>query len=262
MNTMNNQTEETVIIFDPAFYIPQLDRTRRIWLCLPLGYNESEQRYPVIYMHDGQNLFDNNTAAGQEWYLDETLAAIGGECIIVGIESGAEKRATEYNFRDSEEFGEGEGRKYLEFITQTLKPVIDEKLRTLPDRDHTFIAGSSLGGLISFYGAMYFPETFGGAGIFSPSFWLVPDITEEMKSVAAQNIQFPQHFYFYGALQEDEKMLKYIEEIAALLSQYPNYKIFLDLHEFGEHSEGYWGQRFSDYYHWIAVNWKSQEVMG
>jgi predicted alpha/beta superfamily hydrolase len=208
---------------------------------LPTDYQDINKSYPVIYMHDGQNLFDSSTAAGQEWYLDETLSMLHGECIVVGIDSGEEKRATEYNFRDSIEFGEGEGRKYIEFIAQTLKPFIDERFRTLPDREHTFIAGSSLGGLISFYGAMYFPEVFGGAGIFSPSFWLVPDIVEEMKVVIEKGSGLRQHFYFYGAQQEDEKMLNYINDVAALMSQYPQYKIYLDLHELGEHSEGYWG---------------------
>lgn len=257
---MSSETEKTVAVLADDIYMPQLDRTRRIWVCFPDDYRETEKRYPVIYMHDGQNLFDNETAAGQEWYLDETMVAIGGQCIIVGIESGAEKRVTEYNFRDSEEFGAGEGRRYIEFITQTLKPLVDEKLRTLSDRQHTFIAGSSLGGLISFYGAMYFADVFGGAGIFSPSFWLVPDITAEMKLLAEQNINYPQHFYFYGARQEDEKMLRYIEEVAAMLASYPHYKILLDLHEQGEHSEGYWGERFSDFYEWIAMNWNAADL--
>src|SRR5215217_4336164 len=153
---MNEQSEPAVEIIDSEFYMPQLDRTRRIWAYLPEGYYSSEDRYPVIYMHDGQNLFENATAAEEEWYLDENMTAIHAQCIIIGIDNGEEKRATEYNFRDNEKFGCGEGRKYIEFIVETLKPVIDEKLRTLTDREHTHIAGSSLGGLISFYGAMYF----------------------------------------------------------------------------------------------------------
>ncbi|MEO6167075.1 MAG: alpha/beta hydrolase-fold protein [Chitinophagales bacterium] len=254
---MSEQHEVRVELFDASFYIPQLDRSRRIWVCLPEDYSASERKYPVIYMHDGQNLFDNATAAGQEWSLDETLADIHGQCIIIGIDNGEEKRSTEYNFRDSEEFGAGEGRKYIEFIALTLKPVVDERLRTLPDREHTFIAGSSLGGLISFYGAIYFADTFGGAGIFSPSFWLVPDIVAEIRPVIEKNAGYQQHFYFYGARQEDEKLLSFIEEIAAFLAQYPQYRVFLDLHEEGEHSEGYWGLRFADYYRWLEINWNS-----
>ena len=252
---MLKQQESTVEILDPAFYMPQLDRTRRIWVFLPDGYHSTDKRYPVIYMHDGQNLFDNATAAGEEWHVDEMMTAYKGQCIIVGIDNGEDKRMTEYNFKDSEKFGAGEGRKYIEFIIQTLKPVIDEKYRTLADRKYTLMAGSSLGGLISFYGAMYFPEAFGGAGIFSPSFQLVPDVVEEMKLIAEQNVIYPQHFYFYGAKQEDEKMVSSIEEVTAMLAQYPNYKIYLDLHFEGEHKEAYWGERFVEFYKWIEENW-------
>ena len=252
---MSEQDIPRVVVPDEAFYMPQLDRTRRIWTYLPEGYHSGENRYPVIYMQDGQNLFDNATAANEEWYLGETLAAMKAQCIIIGIDNGGDKRPTEYNFHDSMKFGQGEGRKYVEFIVQTLKPVIDEKFRTLPDRTHTLIAGSSLGGLISFYAAMYFPETFGGAGIFSPSFWLVPDILNEMLPIAAQNINLPQFYYFYGAEQESKKMLSSINEIATLLSKYPEYKIFLDLYKEGEHKEIYWGQRFTNFYKWMEANW-------
>lgn len=252
---MDEQQESTVAVFDAAFYMPQLDRTRKVWIYLPVDYQTEEKRYPVIYMHDGQNLFDNATAAEEEWYLDEALTSIKAQCIIVGIDNGGDKRSTEYNFRDSGEFGAGEGKKYIEFIIQTLKPAIDEQFRTLPDRDHTLIAGSSLGGLISFYGAMYFPEIFGGAGIFSPSFWLVEDIVEEMKSLAEQNTNYHQNYYFYGALQEDEKMMNFIVAVSDLLSNYSQYKIYLDLHEEGEHKEIYWGQRFLDFYKWSEESW-------
>lgn len=244
----------SVLVLDESFYIPQLDRYRRVWIYLPEGYTTSEIRYPVFYMHDGQNLFDNDTALAEEWYLDEILTVMNAQCIIVGIDNGEEKRLTEYNVRDHTEHGDGEGKKYLDFIVQTLKPFIDEKYRTLPDREHTFIAGSSMGGLITFYGAMYFPETFGGAGIFSPAFWLVPDLLDEMKLVAGQHPEYPQHLYFYGAKQEDEKMLELIRQITELLAQYPHYKIYLDLHEEGEHNEVYWGARFGEYYLWSQVN--------
>src|SRR5687768_5349467 len=84
---------ENVYIFDEAFYMPQLDRSRRIWLYLPPEYSSSHKHYPVLYMHDGQNLFDANTAfGGEEWGIDETLNAIKNKCIIVGIDNGAAKR--------------------------------------------------------------------------------------------------------------------------------------------------------------------------
>jgi len=170
---------ENVHVIDEAFYIPQLDRTRRIWLYRPGDYDQSGKHYPVVYMHDGQNLFDQAIAFGEEWGVDETLNSMLADCIIVGIDN-SDNRMTEYNFRDNEEFGKGQGREYIDFIANTLKPRIDETFRTLPGREHTLLAGSSMGGLVSLYGALYFAETFDGAGVFSPSLWLVPDAKEEL----------------------------------------------------------------------------------
>src|SRR5688572_7394439 len=180
MSTLNAGTlAENAYILDEAFYMPQLQRSRRIWLYLPPEYSASGKSYPVIYMHDGQNLFDATTAfGGAEWGIDETLNTVKNKCIIVGIDNGGAKRINEYNFYDNEQHGAGEGRAYVSFIVDTLKPYIDKTYRTLADRDHTFTAGSSLGGLISFYAAMWYPQVFGGGGIFSPAFWIVPHIEE------------------------------------------------------------------------------------
>ena len=79
--------QHNVFVIDEAFYMPQLNRIRRIWIYLPQGYNDSDKRYPVIYMHDGQNLFDESTAIGQEWQIDETLNTMLAETIIVGIDN-------------------------------------------------------------------------------------------------------------------------------------------------------------------------------
>jgi len=176
-------SQHNVFVIDEAFYIPQLNRVRRIWIYIPEGYDDSDKRYPVIYMHDGQNLFDESTAIGQEWQIDETLNSMLAETIIVGIDN-SEHRMNEYNFNHHEEYGPGEGKQYMEFIVHTLKPFIDENLRTMPQREYTQLAGSSMGGLISFYGSIYYAETFGGAGIFSPALWLVEDVMHELKEVA------------------------------------------------------------------------------
>ena len=95
-----------VEVIDECFYMPQLDRNRRIWVYKPGHYFRSEKRYPVIYMHDGQNLFDEAVAFGEEWGIDETLNTLLAECIIVAIDN-SENRMTEYNFHDHEEFGKG-----------------------------------------------------------------------------------------------------------------------------------------------------------
>lgn len=158
----------------PDVWSPQLDNHRDILVWLPPSYGSSDRRYPVIYMHDGQNLFDRGTGyAGQEWEVDETMLALsaeGIEAIIVGVPHMNAQRIQEYNpfpaFRD------GHGIQYLQFLTQTLKPIIDPDFRTLSDREHTGLLGSSMGGLISLYGFFHFPQFFGFAGVMSPALWI------------------------------------------------------------------------------------------
>lgn len=241
-----------VDVIDECFHIPQLDRSRRIWLYRPPDYYHTEKDYTVIYMHDGQNLFDEATAFGQEWGVDKTLNGMWAECLIVGIDN-CEHRMKEYNFHDHEEHGEGEGRKYMDFIVNTLKPFIDKNFRTKKEREHTHLAGSSMGGLVSLYGALHFPETFGGAGIFSPSLWLTPNAAEELKPLAEQNTRYPQRLYFYGGSQEGSNMVEYIMSVAGMLQQFPNYQVHVEVNPEGDHSEWHWRNKFPDYYTWLAT---------
>jgi predicted alpha/beta superfamily hydrolase len=148
---------------------PQLDNRRNVYVWLPASYARDDWRYPVIYMHDGQNLFDRATSfAGVEWQVDDTLSALGHEgieAIIVGMPHSGERRMREYSpFAD--------GPHYLAWIVETVKPLIDRDFRTLPERAHTGMMGSSLGGLISLYAFFHRPETFGFVGAFSPSLWV------------------------------------------------------------------------------------------
>lgn len=109
---------KNVRVLDTAFFMPQLNRSRRIWVYLPPGYDAGKRKYPVLYMHDGQNLFDNFTSGFGEWGVDEWLDSLGllgkQECIVVGIDNGS-KRLNEYNPFYNNEYGEGEGDRYLIF---------------------------------------------------------------------------------------------------------------------------------------------------
>src|SRR5258705_4692112 len=90
---------KNVRIIDTAFFIPQLNRTRRVWVYLPMSYNNSSKKYPVLYMHDGQNVFDDATSFLGEWGVDEAMDTLGlktKECIVVGIDNGGDKRLNEY----------------------------------------------------------------------------------------------------------------------------------------------------------------------
>jgi len=157
-----------------AFHAPQLNNDRTLIVYLPPGYDEhADERYPVLYMHDGNNIFDAATSFAGEWNADETAQRLidAGKLpklIIVGIYNTPERIAEYTPFRDTEHGG-GKGDAYLAFVVETVKPFIDKTYRTQPDRAHTGIAGSSLGGLISLYAACKYPDVFGCAGVISPA---------------------------------------------------------------------------------------------
>ncbi|MCP4361533.1 MAG: alpha/beta hydrolase [Chloroflexi bacterium] len=153
----------------------QLQNRRDILVYLPPSYDTSQKRYPVLYMHDGYNLFDEATSYVGEWQVDETMERLSAqkqlEAIVVGIPSMGMQRIDEYSPFKDEQYGGGRGDDYLAFIVYTLKPLIDAGFRTLPDKQNTGILGSSMGGLISLYAFFAFPATFGFTGVMSPSLW-------------------------------------------------------------------------------------------
>lgn len=156
------------------FYSPQLENSRDLLVWLPPSYDASDKRYPVIYMHDGHNLFDKYVSYAGEWQVDESMTALaeeGHEAIIVGIPNVGEERMNEYSPFTDERLGGGKGDQYMDFLIHTVKAVIDLNFRTLPDRENTGIAGSSMGGLISLYGFFHHPNVFSMVGVFSPAFW-------------------------------------------------------------------------------------------
>lgn len=245
-------TSPNVHIIDKAFYIPQLDRYRRIWLYLPDDYDLSDEEYPVIYMHDGQNLFEDWSAFSDEWCVDETLDELQAKCMVVGIDNGGGTRVNEYNIYDHPEFGKGEGRKYLDFLAHTLKPYIDTNYRTREGRADTWTIGSSMGGLISLYAALYYPEVFGGAGIFSPSVQLNDNIVEEVKR-NFQKQRPPQRLYMYAGIKESEEMAAKIRAIEDYLAQCGNCEVYAAINEEGEHTEENWRHEFKRFYSWMAA---------
>lgn len=159
------------IVVWPQFYSPQFDNERGILVWLPPDYATSDRRYPVIYVHDAQNIYADALSFVGEWGFDETmteLAAEGLPAIIVGVENTGEGRNTEYSPFPWQR-GPGLANDYLAFLTETLKPVIDTDFRTRTDPPNTGILGSSLGGLVSLYG-VFKSAAFGLAGCFSPFF--------------------------------------------------------------------------------------------
>jgi predicted alpha/beta superfamily hydrolase len=249
---MTTTATRNVIILDENFSLPNLGRRRRIWIYLPEGYTHTHERYPVIYMHDGQNLFDENNAFGNEWKIDETLDADHGKVIIVGIDNGETHRMAEYMLYDHPEHGAAEGSLYLKDIAEAVKPHIDAMFRTMPQREHTTIAGSSMGGLISFYAGLYFPHVFGNVGIFSPALWIdAPRIFKEALEIG-QRTNLPQRWYFYAGAQESESM---VAELAAMVHIFRDVALFdvtYQIDSDGIHDEQLWQRYFPFFYKWLV----------
>ncbi|MBK9713634.1 MAG: alpha/beta hydrolase [Kouleothrix sp.] len=179
----NQRSAHTVVgdlLLLEGLYSPQLNNRRRLFVLLPPSYAaDAERRYPVVYMHDGQNLFDHWISYAGEWQVDETMAALaveGIEAIVVGIQNMGPRRIDEYSpFRDRRLRKGGRGDWYVTFVADTVKPLIDHDFRTRPEREHTTILGSSMGGLISLYAFFRRPEVFGLAGAMSPSLWFAQE---------------------------------------------------------------------------------------
>jgi predicted alpha/beta superfamily hydrolase len=248
-----NTATAQVQVIDSAFVIPQLNRKRRIWAYVPKSYATGTKRYPVIYMQDGQNLFNEQTATFGEWGVDETIDSlskkIGKEAIVIGIDHGGEKRLNEYNPFDSKQYGKGEGREYTDFLALTLKPYIDKKFRTLKDSSHTFVAGSSMGALISMYAVVRYPNVFGGAGIFSPAFWIAPAIYDTVVS-ASWGRAF-KRFYFYAGGKESGVMIPDMDKMINVVEKKGNYETRRFVNPIAQHNEAAWRKEFGDFYNFI-----------
>lgn len=251
-----NTASANVHLLDSAFFIPQLNRYRRIWIYLPASYQkEKNKSYAVLYMHDGQNLFNQQTAGfGMEWGIDEcldTLAAqLHKECIVVGINNGGDKRMNEYNPYDNDKYGKGEGKQYIDFIANTLKPFIDKNYRTLKDANHTFIAGSSMGGLISMYALVEYPNVFGGAGVFSPAFWISPQLYNDVTNAKWQKSL---QIYFYAGEKESNRMVLDMQRMYNIIKQKNCCRIDDITFPLGQHNEKYWRDEFDDFYRWLNL---------
>ncbi len=243
-----------VKIMDTAFLIPQLNCTRRIWIYLPPDYKSTKKRYPVLYMHDGQNLFDEATSYSGEWgvdkYLDLIFSLQKKEVIVVGIDNGLFKRMNEYNPWAFQQFGKGEGDKYVEFLVKTLKSYIDSHYRTLRDKKNTFIAGSSMGGLISLYAVIKYPTIYGGAGIFSPAFWTASGIDSAVISNAKR---MHSRLFFYAGGKEGDSMLPDMKRIEKELKVNSSSPIDEIIDADAKHNEAAWRKYFPYFYKWTIL---------
>jgi predicted alpha/beta superfamily hydrolase len=229
-----------------TLHSPELHNTREILVYLPPSYAHGDRRYPVIYMHDGQNLFDPATSFSGEWEVDQTLeeaAQTGLETIVVGVPNAGKERQNEYSpFRDAKNGG-GKGDAYLAFITQTLKPIIDADFRTRPGRAHTGIAGSSMGGLISLYAFFHDPQVFGFCGVMSPALWFA---NGEIFEYVEKADFVPGRIYIDCGTSEGRSEVSDVRRLCGILKA-KGYRPDLDLQcvveKGAEHTEAAWARR-------------------
>lgn len=241
-------------IIEEDFDMPSGVQTRRIAALLPHNYYETERRYPVLYLQDGQNLFDDYAPYGN-WAVDKRLAQLQqdgcGDVIVIAIDHAMDKRIVEFTpSTTTSRFGKGQGRAYVRFLAERLKPHVDQTYRTLPDCEHTGIGGSSMGGLISIYAGMMYPNIYGRLMIFSPSLWMTPNIPFQLLNM---HQSFTGRVYLYGGTKESKTMIPNLERLKkALLGQAdarkPEFHLSIDPE--GEHNEARWGEEFP-----VALSW-------
>ena len=246
-------------VIHEAFEIPQLIRTRRISALLPWDYEQSGKRYPVLYLQDGQNLFEDHAPFGT-WGVDKKLAALAEtgdhEVIIIAIDHAEKDRIREYTPSIQTKLGKGDGRKYVRFLAETLKPYIDRHFRTLPDRMNTGIGGSSMGGLITMYAGLRYPEVFSKLMVFSPSLWVSPGIRFKFMNFIEPH---GMDIYVYGGEKEGSDMVQHIDNLRETLEMRglghkARINIHVEIDPEGRHQEASWGREFPKAMRWLYSN--------
>ena len=248
-----------VEIISEKFFIPQLNRTRKIWALLPYNYHKTDKTYPVLYLQDAQNLFNEGSAFGN-WEIDKKMSILAeygrGDVIIIAIENGSEHRIKEYILDNDSITKNAEGKKYIRFLADTLKPYVDSVYRTKPEREFTGIGGSSLGGLISIYSGFLYPEVYSKLLIFSPSLWVNPE-----NNFPQMNFKNPYEIkvYMYGGEMEGSQMTERIALFEKTLESWENshsiqFEFKISINDEGKHQEFYWSQEFPRAVEWLFYN--------
>lgn len=234
---------------------PHFDTPRKIWIYLPTSYGSGSKDYPVLYLQDAQNLFDQRTSYSGEWRVDEILDSLKAEIIVVGIEHGGNKRIEELTPFPHPEYKGGNANAYLDFITSRLIPEIRQRYRVRNEPEATFIGGSSLGGLFAYYSVLKHPEIFGKAIIFSPSFWFSDDIVAFTDDIEIEKIKNT-NMYFMAGEKESETMVPLMFKVRQILIDkgYSTCNINVLAIPEGKHNEGFWSSQFPEAILWLMKN--------
>ncbi len=228
-------------------------RTIRVWL--PAGYDaDPSVRYPALYMQDGQNCFDRATSAfGMEWEIDETLTKLIAEkqippLIVVGIDNGGASRLDELTFEPDPAHGGGHAAAYADFVLNEVKPLVEKSYRVQSDRAHTFVGGSSLGGLFSLELARRHPDTFAGVIAMSPSIWwdgqsLITDIEQDAGGLAGTRVWLDMGAHEISGGENQEYLDAGRRLDAALSHHHVEHHFMIDAQHV-QHNEHSWAARF------------------
>ena len=247
--------EPIIEVIEEAYEIPHLNATRKISALLPHDYYLTKKRYPVLYLQDGQNLFNPEAPYG-DWAIDKSMTKLAQEglkdIIIIAIDHGENERIAEYLPYFHPRFGQGKGNFYIKFMIEKLIPYINNHYRTLTDFDNTGIGGSSMGGLISLYAGLANPGVFGKMMIFSPSLWISNKIFQQTKSF--EPLQKSKLYLYAGGLESEEHLpnAKKIETIIRenMIKGY-SIDFLFSVNHFGNHSEEHWREEFPKAIKWL-----------
>lgn len=263
-----------IITLQMSEFDPVRPREIRVWL--PEGYNpeDKEKRYPVLYMHDGQNLFEASTSFAGEWKIDETVSRRmedGKEpMIVVGIDNGDDRineLSPEWGLSNmgARCISYAQGSKYAEFVAVTVKDYVDSHYNTKPEREYTGVAGSSMGGIMSLYLVMEHPEIYSYGLIFSPALQDYPDdvVEDKLKSFCEKTTGDKPLLYLYsggvrneeepGAPYDEASIYRYPEYIHDILKAegYPEENMKVSLKKEMDHCEAAWASEFVDALQWV-----------
>ena len=234
-------------------------KPRRLYIYLPRDYEQSEQRYPVCYMFDGHNIFYNSHATyGKSWGMKQYLERSRQQMIVVAVECNHEgfRRISEYSpfdFHAPKPIGDvkGQGQITMDWLTTELKPEIDAAFRTLPDREHTMIAGSSLGGLMTVYAMVAYNEFFSRGAALSPSLWVDPKGVKAL--IRSKRLKKPTRIYLDVGTREREgrtEPFAFLFETAKRLTR-AGAEVSANLIPDAEHNEAAWEKRIPQFMHYL-----------
>lgn len=243
-------TEQTLYVDYPGSEEP-----RRVQVVLPYDYDSSRAAYPVLYLNDGQNLIGEGAGFGS-WSTELRLAQLASRrqhgVIIVAIDHGGEERMREFTVETLKP-GLGQGRTYLDFVVNTLKPLVDASYRTLPDAAHTGMGGSSLGGLITVWAGLLYPDVFGRWLVFSPALWISPGV---YRAAAQRRLSEHTKVYLYGGESESKYMVPNLKRLQTNLHCTVDECAYLHtaIDPDGLHEEKRWSTELPRAIQWLFFN--------